>query len=512
MLDRSTTLSYWNDSAALPRFGRLDRNLHVDVVIVGCGITGLTAAYLLKRAGLNVAVLDRGRCADVDTAHTSAHLTCVTDLRLSALVDTFGEDHARASWDAGLAAIAQIETIVREHEIDCGFEWVPGYLHTDALGEPTDREADDLRREAEIATSLGFDARFLPKVPLMDRPGVEFAGQARVHPRKYLAALARAVEGDRSFIFEHSAAEEVRDSPLSVVAGGHTIGCDYVVVATHNPIVGKASWIGATVLQTKLSLYSSYVVGGRVSSGSVPDALFWDTGDPYRYLRIDPHATFDFVLLGGEDHKTGQEKDPEGCFSRLENALKALCPGVDVTHRWSGQVIEPVDGLPFIGEMAARQFAATGFSGNGLTFGTVGALMAADAVTGRRNPWAELFDIKRTKILGGLWDYIKENKDYPYYLIRDRFAGPEARSLRTIRRGTGQIMQFNGQRVAAYRAEDGTVTMVSPTCTHLSCEVQWNSVERTWDCPCHGSRFRPNGQVISGPAESPLPKVPAPSK
>ena len=507
MLDRTTTLSYWNDSAALSRYPRLDRNLRVDVVIIGAGITGLTAGYLLTRDGLKVAVLDRMRCAEVDTAHTSAHLTCVTDLRLSELVKRFGEDHARASWDAGLAAIAQIEAIVQDLQIDCGFEWVPGYLHLDPFSEPSERDVERLRREAGVAASLGFDAEFRADVPLVNRPGVEFPGQARFHPRKYLAAVARAIVGGGGQIFEHTTAEEVKDDPLTVVAGGHDITCDYVVVATHNPIVGKAGFLGATLLQTKLALYTSYVVGGRVEKDAVPDAMFWDTGDPYRYLRIDPHPSYDFVLLGGEDHKTGQEEDPNARFAQLENALARLAPRIAVTHRWSGQVIETVDGLPYIGEMAPRQFAATGFSGNGMTFGTLGAMMAADAAKGRRNPWAELFDLNRTKILGGLWDYLKENKDYPYYLIRDRFAGPETRTLRAIPRGVGRIAEVDGKRVAAYRRPDGAVTLLSPVCTHMGCHVVWNTVENTWDCPCHGSRFTPSGQVVSGPAEAPLDKI-----
>jgi Rieske Fe-S protein len=213
------------------------------------------------------------------------------------------------------------------------------------------------------------------------------------------------------------------------------------------------------------------------------------------------------VLLGGEDHKTGQEEDPNTRFARLEDALTRLCPEIEITHRWSGQVIETIDGLPYIGEMAPRQFAATGFSGNGMTFGTLGAMMAADAATGRTNPWAELFDLKRTKVLGGLWDYLRENKDYPYYLIRDRFAGPETRSLRAIPRGAGRIAEVDGRRVAAYRGPDGAVTLLSPVCTHMGCHVAWNTAENAWECPCHGSRFKPTGQVISGPAEAPLERI-----
>lgn len=181
-----------------------------------------------------------------------------------------------------------------------------------------------------------------------------------------------------------------------------------------------------------------------------------------------------------------------------------LIPEVRVTHHWSGQVIETPDGLPYLGRNAEHQFIATGFAGNGMTFGTLGAMMAVDGILGRANPWTELFDAGRTKLRDSLWDYIRENKDYPYYLIRDRFAGAEGRALRSLNQGEGKILDLNGTRVAAYRNDDGKALLRSPVCTHMACEVKWNSAERTWDCPCHGSRFKPDGEVRAGPAESPL--------
>lgn len=184
--------------------------------------------------------------------------------------------------------------------------------------------------------------------------------------------------------------------------------------------------------------------------------------------------------------------------------MREIVPDIEIRHHWSGQVIDSPDGLPFIGETAPRQFVVTACSGNGMTFGTLGAMMARDAVLGRPNPWRELFGVDRPAVRRGLWDYIKENKDYPYYLIRDRFAGPEGRSLRAVRRGEGKLLELDGRRVAAFRDDDGSVTLRLATCTHLGCAVKWNPAERTWDCPCHGSRFAPDGRVIAGPAESPL--------
>jgi glycine/D-amino acid oxidase-like deaminating enzyme/nitrite reductase/ring-hydroxylating ferredoxin subunit len=499
----TATQPYWIDSAPFPHFPKLDRDEEVDVVIVGGGITGLTAAYVLTLDGRRVALLERERCAQIDTGHTSAHLTMVTDQPLSGLVKRFGRDHAQAAWDAGLAAIGQIDAIIGELHVDCDFEWVPGYLHA-PIAQPDADLVAMLRDEAMLAAELGFDASFVDEVPFAGRPGVRYDNQARFHPRKYLAALARAI-GDRGgMLFEHSSADEFCDDPHAVKSNGHTVTCGDVILATHTPLMGTTGLLNAALFQTKLSLYTSYVVSGRVAKGRIPDALFWDTDDPYHYLRLEPQRDYDVVIFGGEDHKTGQAADTTACFDRLEQKLASIVGEMTIDHRWSGQVIETSDGLPYIGDTAKRQFAGTGYSGNGMTFGTLAGMMAADRIIGRTNPWSALFDPSR-KAVRGLWDYIKENKDYPYYLVRDRFAGTEGKSLRSVPRGSGKVLDLNGQPVAVYRDERGMTTKKSATCTHMGCLVDWNAAERTWDCPCHGSRFKPDGAVVAGPAEDPLP-------
>jgi glycine/D-amino acid oxidase-like deaminating enzyme/nitrite reductase/ring-hydroxylating ferredoxin subunit len=505
MTDYDTT-PYWQTTADMPSFPAIESDVRVDVCVVGGGITGLTAAYLLTRAGRRVAVVERATCASVDTGHTTAHVTCVTDLMLTELVNSFGRSHAEAVWDAGLAAIHEIDQAIRRERIDCEFVWAPAYLHS-PIDDPSASDRDELEEEARLARELGFDALFLERVPFMNRPGVEFPNQALFHPRKYLAGLASAISRGGSRIFERTAVEEVRDDPMAVVANGRRIACDYVVIATHAPLQGKTNVVAAAAFQTKQMPYSTYAIGGRLPKGRVPQASFWDTADPYHHLRVTHRSDDDYVVFGGEDHKTGQVADTTECYRGLEATLKRVLPDVDVTHRWSGQVIETNDGLPYMGEISPRQFVATGFSGNGMTFGTLAGMMACDNVMGMSNPWRELFDVGRTKIRGGLWDYLKENKDYPYYLIRDRFAGAQRRSLREVPRGEGRIIDLDGERVAAYRADDGEVRVRSAVCTHMGCLVAWNTAERTWDCPCHGSRFTPNGDVIAGPAESPLGEV-----
>jgi glycine/D-amino acid oxidase-like deaminating enzyme/nitrite reductase/ring-hydroxylating ferredoxin subunit len=502
------TRSYWEE-VSLPTYSALDQDIRVDVAVVGGGITGVTTAWLLAREGLRVALLDRWRVGGVDTTCTTAHLAAVTDTPLAELVSTWGRDHAQATWEAGWAAIDQIERTVTTEGIACEFKWVPGYLHLSpqARGAERDRSIRSLQQDAETAEDLGFDAELVEHIPLFDVPGVCFGSQARFHPRKYLDGLLAAFARVGGRTFEGTDAGEIAGEPATIRCGPHSVRADHVVLATHNPLVGKQSLLGASILQTRLALHTSYALRARVGPDRVLDACYWDTATPYHYLRVESDQSPDHVIFGGEDHKTGQEPDTRRPFERLERTLTHLLPGHVVTHRWSGQVIETPDGLPLIGEVAKGQWVATGFAGNGMTFGTLAAMIVSDGILGRRNPWRELFDVNRTRVHHGAWDYVKENTDYPYYLVRDRFVRPQVTSLQAVPHGEGRIVDLDRRRVAAFRRDNGSLVLRSAVCTHLGCIVGWNAAERTWDCPCHGSRFTPDGDVLAGPAESPLSRV-----
>jgi glycine/D-amino acid oxidase-like deaminating enzyme/nitrite reductase/ring-hydroxylating ferredoxin subunit len=505
------TESYWQSSATFPRFPSLSADLRVDVVIVGAGLTGITAAYLLKKEGVKVALLERATCAVADTGHTTAHLTYVTDYRLHQLVKTFGCDGAKAFWEAGAAAIDQISELAGSVARDSEFQWVPGYLHA-RLGETDEKDRQLLEKDFELAQQLGFETEFIENVPFVNRPGVRFAHQAKFHPLKYLAPLVRAIPGDGSSVFENSPVDDVECDPLVVHSGSYKIKCDYLMIATHTPLLGKTGMLKGTLLQSKLALYTSYVLGARVRRAIIPEALFWDTSEPYYYLRVDRQPDFDYVIFGGKDCKTGQEEDPNQIFDQLQDTLKSILPDADIQQRWLGQVVETNDGLPFIGENEERQFVATGFCGNGFTLGTLAAVMARDRFLHRKNPWFDLFAMNRKKFHGGTWRYLKENLDYPYYMLRDRLARTSGGSTDDLPFGEGRILRLQGKKVAAYRDVNGKVTLCSPVCTHLKCIVRWNPADKTWDCPCHGSRFKPTGEVFSGPAEQPLEKLPWPEE
>lgn len=489
-----------------PHFGRVNRDGTYDVVIIGAGITGLTAAYLLKQAGKKVAVIEKGRIADAETGHTTAHLTQVMDRRLTELVDGFGKERARLAWEGGVAAINTIEAIAGRERIDCQFQRVPGFLMSPITEDATTQDVESLEAEAELARELGFDALFVSAAPVFNRPAIRFANQAVFHPLMYLFELAKRIPGDGCDLFEESEMTDVLDDPQAVEVERHRLQCQKLVIATHVPLVGKAGFVNATLMQSKLAAYSSYVIGAEVEKGTVPYASFWDTKQAYHYLRVEPREHTDYVIFGGEDHRTGQETNTDECYERLEKVLSAYLPGVTVDHRWSGQVIETPDGLPYIGEEIENQFIATGFAGNGLTFGTLSGMMACDWVLGRENPWSDLFSTDRRALRKGLWNYLKENFSFPHHLIRGFLETPEADSVAEVHPGEGKVLKMDGHRCAVYRDHDGQVTMLSAVCTHMGCLVRWNKAAETWDCPCHGSRFNTDGGVIAGPAETPLEK------
>src|SRR5487761_1614102 len=323
------------DEVRLPRFDRLSGPGHFDVVVVGGGMTGLSAAYFLKRAGKRVCLLERHRLAKGDTGHTTAHLTCVTDVRLKYLVKAFGREQAALAWYAGTTALDLIEQIVTENGIACEFRRTPGFLCASIEGR--NDETKDLKAEVEMARELGFDVDFVGEVPAVHKPGMRIRDQAKFHPTAYLAGLARLVDGDGSVIHEETDVSDVEADPLVVIANDLRIECDYVVIATHVPLMGKTGLLSASLLQTKLAPYSSCVVSGRLPTGLEPDLSLWDTSDPYYYLRIDSGKEADRVIFGGNDHKTGQEPDTEASYQRLEATLLRILPETKIDHRWSGQ-------------------------------------------------------------------------------------------------------------------------------------------------------------------------------
>jgi glycine/D-amino acid oxidase-like deaminating enzyme/nitrite reductase/ring-hydroxylating ferredoxin subunit len=452
-------------------------------------------------------VVERHTMGSGDSGHTTAHLTYMTDTRLSELVKQVGKNHALAAWDAGAHAMQIIHDMVRDFRIPCEFRIIPGFL---AMAETADEEGErhTLQEEADLMREHGFEVSFKERVPPTGRCGIRMANQMKFHPIKYLRALARKAAALGARIYENTEVASFLDSPRRVqLTNGQVIEYDKVVIATHMPLQGTSGTLGALLFQTKLYAYSTYAIAATVPHGTLPEFIWSDTNDPFHYLRVDHGEDTDMVILGGEDHKTGQEQNTDACYHGLESALKRWVPDASPQFRWSGQVIETPDGLPFIGAVNEHQYVATGFSGNGYTFGTLAGAIIHDAITGGKNPWADLFDPGRKK-LSATWDYLKENADYPYYLLKGLVTAAAGSSGELLAKGEGRVFSQKGKRVAECRNAQGQLHRLSAICPHLGCVVGWNAADQTWDCPCHGSRFHHDGSLLAGPAEKGLEPAP----
>lgn len=370
-----------------------------------------------------------------------------------------------------------------------------------------DKEVEELQKEAHLAANHGFDVEHVDAVAPTGLPGIRFANQLKFHPIKYLRGLAALAIAEGVEIYEHANVEEFLEKPLRVKTGGHMVAYQKAVIATHMPLQGQSGTLAALGLQTKLYAYTTYAIQAVAQSGTCPEIIWSDTAEPFSYLRTASGKKGEDVLIfGGQDHRTGQNDQPAACYHQLVKELSAMLPVQSVERRWSGQVIETPDGLPYIGRVNENQFLATGYSGNGLTFGTLAGMMARDQVRGDKNPWADLFAPERKK-LSATWDYIKENANYPYYLAQDYASATEGDTVRIVGHKEGKIIKQKGKRLAVYRDEKGNVTKLSAVCPHLGCIVHWNSADHVWDGPCHGSRFEANGKLIAGPAEKDLSKA-----
>jgi glycine/D-amino acid oxidase-like deaminating enzyme/nitrite reductase/ring-hydroxylating ferredoxin subunit len=493
------TESLWRATSDSPHFEPLRGDLHVDVAIVGAGITGLTAALLLAERGRSVAVLERDSVGAGETGNTTAHLTVALDARYHYIRRKYGAEEAKLVADASRAAIEKIAELVQRYSIDCHFRRLPGYLYTEKR-----KDVSELKNEAAAACEAGLDARWTTDVPLpfATRGAVLWPNQAQFHPGRYLAALASHARAAGVQIFEQSAANGIEDGEPCVVEtpyGRVTAGA--VFMATNVPISGF------THVHTLAAAYRTYAIAFE-EAGPHPDGLFWDTADPYHYTRWQETEEGTFLIVGGEDHRVGEEEDTEGCFATLAAYANESFGSHPERYRWSGQIIEPHGGLPLMGR-SGNLYVSTGYSGQGMTFGTVGAMVTSDLITGVANRWAELFDHQRVRPHATTREFITENLHFPAHLIPDRLTSHdvEAKSTDALEAGEGKILELDGKKVAAYRDDGGRLHCVSPVCTHMKCDVAWNGVEKSWDCPCHGSRFTPDGDVMNGPAHQPLTKI-----
>lgn len=496
------TKSLWMEFTH-PSFAALEDDLKADVCIVGAGIVGLTCAYTLAKQGKSVIILDQDIHAGGQTPRTTGHLTWVLDDRFYNLEKFFGEEGTRRAIESHSQAINYIEKIVREESIDCDFERVGGYLFV-----PPGESNDILDTEALAVEKTGMKIDKLDKTPFSASfnagPCLHFPNQAQFHVLKYLQGLINAILKYGGKIYTNTHVDHCKDGTPCLVetTSGFKVTCQSIIVATCTPINNRF------FIHTKQAPYRTYVIAALVPKGTVPKGLYWDTGDPYHYIRTQKHLSddrFDWLIVGGEDHKTGQDPEVNAKYKHLESWARERFPMMgDPDYHWSGQVFEPVDSLAFIGRNPHDKniYISTGDSGNGLTHGTIAGLLLPDLIQGKNNPWHDLYNPSR-KTLSAAPLFIEENTNVMLQ-YKDWFTPGEMEEIDSLAPNEGIIIRKGIKKIAVFKDKAGAVHANSAVCPHLGGCVRWNEGEKSWDCPCHGSRFNGCGKVITGPANDDL--------
>lgn len=505
-------ITFWIDSVDPIRFEPLKKNIDTEVIIVGGGIAGITIAYSLVKEGKKVVLIDDGYIGSGESGRTTAHIVNALDDRYTELERYHGKEGAKLAAESHTSAIEFIKYVVRKEKIDCDFSMLDGYLFL----HPSDKRAS-LEDELLATHRAGMHTELLSKVPgipLEDSPCLKFPDQAQFHPMKYLQGLTDVIIRLGGEIYTETHASEIKEG--FVKANGYDIQAEHVVVATNTPVNDLVT------MHTKQYPYRTYVIAARIPRSAVKQpALWWDTGDqdsrwitmPYHYVRLQNYDEQSYLLIaGGEDHKTGQADEEnipeENRYAALEDWLRKRFPAMEeIVYRWSGQVMEPLDSLAYIGRNPGSKniYIVTGDSGNGMTHGTIAGILIPDLISGRKNRWEKLYDPSRIN-LKITPDYISEAANMAAQYA-DFFSRSEVKELEKLPPGEGAIINSNLKKVAVYRSEGGKLYTFSAVCPHLGCVLQWNSEEKSFDCPCHGSRFTCDGKVVNGPAISNMGKI-----
>jgi glycine/D-amino acid oxidase-like deaminating enzyme/nitrite reductase/ring-hydroxylating ferredoxin subunit len=497
-------VSLWVDTAPETSYSVLEEEIETDVAVIGGGIAGLTAAILLKRAGLRVVVLEAGRIGTGVTGHTTGKVSSLQRLVYGELRRSFGERGARTYGEANQAAIEQVAALVESEAIDCDFGRVANYTYAES-----DEALEQVKREVTVARELGLPAAFTDSTPLPFpvRGAVRFDEQAQLHATKYLVGLAQAVAGDGSHVFEESRVTGVDDgAPCRVATESGRVTAGAAIVATNFPILDRGLFFA------RCHPHRSYLIAVGLD-GPLPDGTFISADEPLRSIMPHQAADRDLLLVGGEGHRASDTVDAAERYGRLDEWAKERFPVASLEYRWSTQDAIPIDGVPYVGRMSPfskRVYVATGLRKWGLSNGTAAAMILADEILERPNPWARVFNSNRVKPLAGGRRFVTENLRAAARLVGDRFASRGSGLPDDLEPAEGRVVEVGGEKLAVHREASGEVHAVSAVCTHLGCIVEWNGSDETWDCPCHGSRFDHAGAVLQGPATDDLEPKPGP--
>lgn len=490
--------SYWIESTPTTNYPALDKDVKVDAAIIGGGIVGITAGYILKNEGLKVAIIEASRIVQGTTGFTTAKITSQHHLIYDKLISSMGMEIARGYANANESSIGFINHMINKLNINCDFQRLPAYMYI-----REESHIKDIEKETEAALKLGIKAKCADTLPinLQIKSAVIFEDQAQFHPRKYLLPIAEKIPGDGSYIFENTEAVEIEDGNLVTIITdkGKKVTAPKVIIASHFPC-----YDGMGLYLTRLKPQRSYVVAASIKE-KFPDGMFINVENPGRSLRAQYDGKNQLVLVGGEGHKTAHGNNFEEHYNNLEKFAQSIFDVNSILYKWSTQDYITVDHVPYVGKLTSQTeniYVATGFGEWGMTNGTAAARLLTDKILSRNNPWEEVFNPSRHFTIGAYKTLVAENFDVAKELIVNKIKSGEDNI--DIKCGEGKTIELDGHKYGAYKDDNGALHIVDITCTHVGCELKWNDAEKSWDCPCHGSRFTYDGEILEGPAVNKL--------
>ncbi|MFB9974219.1 FAD-dependent oxidoreductase [Allobacillus sp. GCM10007489] len=495
-------IPFWRESTELSSYPTLEHNLDVDVIIVGGGITGLTAVEILSKEKLNVALIEASRFVSGTTGHTTAKVTAQHGLIYDELINKHGVEPARKYYEANKNAIRYMKELIEENQIDCDFEQQDAFLYA-----TTGEYANKLETEYKAYDQLNIKGDLTTKIPmdLTIENALSMKNQYQFHPVKYLKHIINLVDQRGVKLFENTSAVDIQKDDKRVTIkteNGKEIKANYVLICSHFPFYeGKALW------STRIYPERSYALSIKANK-PYPGGMYLKTDTPKRSIRYQPTDDGELYIIGGENHKTGQGQDMMEHFKALRRFADELFDDYEILNRWSAQDLTSMDKVPYIGPMTKDNpniLIATGYRKWGMTNGTVAAKLLSDLVLGEITPYADLFKPSRFEANPSIQQFVKENVNVAKELVKGKM-DRKNNNIDELNNDEATTFRMDGGRKGAYRDSSGELHIVDTTCTHAGCEVNWNSGEKSWDCPCHGSRFSYTGEVLEGPAKEPLQK------
>ena len=492
--------SYWIASTHETNYSILDKDLDVDLVIIGGGMVGISCAYQLRNEGLNIAVLDSGHILQATTGNTTAKITSQHGLIYDKTKKSMGEELAKQYASANERAIEEIKKIANEHQIKCDYTTQSAYVFTQL-----DENLKKIHDEVKAADALGIRASFVDEIPFSFpiKGAVRFDNQAQFHPRKYLLALSKIIQESGVQIYEKTRVVEivnhVMDSYVLTTSNGNSVTAKKVIIATHYPFYNKHGMYYSRIYQER-----SYVVAIKAKE-EYPGGMFINEEEPTRSIRGHKSDDGELILIGGENHKAGQSKNTNDHYRALIDYANEYFTLEDIPYRWSTQDCMTLDGIPYVGQYTSETpnlFVATGFGKWGMTNSTVSSIILRDLIVSGKSPWMDIYNPSRKTIGPSAKNFIVQNANVAGQLLDGKLS--KLPKDIDVLPGEAIVAEVDGKRAGAYRDKDSNLHIVNTTCTHMGCENNWNEAEKSWDCPCHGSRFTIDGDVIDGPAVKPL--------